>query len=134
MSQQALYQILGLQGYQIADVERDEKQLLVHARPQPHRVCCSVCGSRDVTRRGESTRMIRNLPIGNGCTWVVATLPRVKCRACGVVRQVKIGLADERRTYTRAFERYVQELCGYMTMQDVARHLGVSWDIVKDIH
>jgi len=134
MSQQALYQILGLHGYQITDVERDEKQLLVHARPQPHRVCCSVCDSRDVTRRGESTRQIRNLPIGAECTWVVATLPRVECKACGVVRQVKIGLADERRTYTRAFERYVQELCGYMTMQDVARHLGVSWDIVKDIH
>lgn len=134
MSQQALYQILGLHGYQVTNVERDEKQLLVHARPQPHRVCCSACDSRDVIRRGESTRMIRNLPIGSHCTWVVVTVPRVGCKACGVVRQVKIGFADERRTYTRAFERYVQELCGYMIMSDVCRHLGISWDIVKDIH
>lgn len=134
MSQQALYQILGLHGYQVTSVERIEKQLVVHARPQPHRVCCSVCGSREVIRRGEGTRTIRNLPIGADCSWVVVTVPRVECRACGVVRRVKLGFADERRTYTRAFERYVQELCGYMTMQDVARHLGVSWDIVKDIH
>ena len=134
MSQQALYQILGLHGYQVSNVERDEKQLFVHARPQPHRVCCPACGSRDVTRRGESTRTIRNVPIGADCSWVVVALPRVECRACQVVRQVKLGFADERRSYTRAFERYVQELCGYMTMQDVARHLGVSWDIVKDIH
>ena len=44
MSQQALYQILGLHGYQVTNVERDEKRLIVHARPQPHRVCCSECG------------------------------------------------------------------------------------------
>jgi transposase len=131
MSQQALYQILVLSGYQVANVERDEKQLFVHARPQPHRVCCPACGSREVIRRGESRRTIRNLPIGADCIWVVVTFLRVECRACQVVRQVKLGFADERRSYTRAFERYVQELCGYMTMQDVARHLGVSWDIVK---
>lgn len=79
-------------------------------------------------------RMLRNLPLGGDCSWVWVSVPRVECRGCKLVRQVKLSLADERRTYTRAFERYVQELCGYMTMQDVARHLGVSWDIVKDIH
>ncbi|QDU29277.1 hypothetical protein ETAA8_43840 [Anatilimnocola aggregata] len=36
MSHQALYQILGLHGYQITNVERELKQLLVHARPQAH--------------------------------------------------------------------------------------------------
>jgi transposase len=128
-----LYQILGLHGYRVTNVERDEKQLFVHARPQPHRVCCSACGCRDVVRRGETTRTIRNLPIGADCTWVVVTLPRVQCRNCGLVRQIKIGFTEERRTYTRAFERYVLELCRYMTLIDVARHLGVSWDIVKDI-
>lgn len=133
MSQQDLYQVLGLHGYRVTNVERDEKQLFVHARPQPHRVCCSACGCRDVVRRGETTRTIRNLPIGADCTWVVVTLPRVQCRNCGLVRQIKIGFTEERRTYTRAFERYVLELCRYMTLIDVARHLGVSWDIVKDI-
>ena len=37
------------------------------------------------------------------------------------------------RGYTHAFERYALELCRHMTIQDVARHLGVSWDTVKDI-
>ena len=134
MSQQALYQILGLTGYEVTDVKREEKQLRVHVRPQPHRVRCSACGSREVIRRGQHEREIRNLPIGADCSWILVTVPRVACRDCGVVRRVKIGFADERRTFTRAFERYVQELCGYMTIQDVSRHLGVSWDIVKDIH
>jgi transposase len=41
--------------------------------------------------------------------------------------------AEERRSYTKTFERYVLELSRYMTIQDVARHLEVSWNMVKDI-
>src|SRR5262249_41296621 len=37
------------------------------------------------------------------------------------------------RTYTKAFERYALELSRHMTILDVARHLGVSWDVVKDV-
>jgi hypothetical protein len=46
--------------------------LLLHIEPQPHRVCCSRCDSRDVIRRGEQVRWFRNLPIGNDCTWLIA--------------------------------------------------------------
>ena len=45
-------------------------------------------------------------------------------RNCDVVRQVRIGFADERRSYTRAFARYALELSQYMTIQDVARPPG----------
>ena len=38
-----------------------------------------------------------------------------------------------RRHYTKAFERYALELGRLMTIQDVAQHLGVSWDTIKDI-
>jgi transposase len=52
---------------------------------------------------------------------------------CGAVRQVPVSFADGRRSYTKAFERHVLELSRHMTIQDVARHLEVSWDVVKDI-
>jgi transposase len=86
-----------------------------------------------VIRRGQQVRWFRNLPVGADCTWLIATLPRVQCRSCRLVRQISLGLAEERRSYTRAFARYVLELSRYMTIKDVADHLGVSWDIVKDI-
>lgn len=60
-------------------------------------------------------------------------MPRVLCFDCGRVRQVKIGFAQRRRGYTRAFERYALELSRHMTIQDVAQHLGVGWDTIKDI-
>lgn len=46
---------------------------------------------------------------------------------------MKADFADPRRTHTKAFERYVLELSRCMTILDVARHLGVGWDFVKDI-
>jgi len=49
------------------------------------------------------------------------------------VRQVKIGFADPKKRYTRSFERYVLELSRHMTIKDVAEHLQVSWDTIKDI-
>jgi transposase len=132
-SHQWLYPIFQFRGYRVTKVETDERRLLLHVEPQPHKVCCPECGSRDVVRRGQQVRWFRNLPVGADCTWLIATLPRVECRACRLVRQIRSGLAEERRTYTRAFARYVLELSRYMTIKDVAEHLGVSWDIVKDI-
>ncbi len=132
-SHQWLYPIFRFRGYQVNKIETDEQRLLLHVEPQPHRVCCPQCGSRDVIRRGQQVRWLRNLPVGADCTWLIATLPRVQCRSCRLVRQIPLGLAEERRTYTRAFARYVLELSQYMTIKDVAEHLGVSWDIVKDI-
>jgi transposase len=133
MPQSALYQVLSIHGYRVTRTEQLEKKLLLHLEPQPHRVCCPQCGSREVIRRGEKERWLRHVPIGRDCTWLIVTLPRVECWACGVVRQIKIGLADSRRSYTHAFERYVLELSRCMTILDVARHVSVGWDVVKDI-
>jgi transposase len=133
MSQQWLYPIFRFYGYRVTKFETDEHRLLLHIEPQPHQVCCPQCGSREVIRRGCEVRWLRNLPVGKDCTWLIVSLPRVECRACQIVRQIRLGLAEERRTYTRAFARYVLELSQYMTIKDVAEHLGVSWDIVKDI-
>lgn len=133
MSQQWLYPIFRVYGYRVTECQADEQCLRLHLEPQPHKVCCSNCGSREVIRRGEQVRGLRNLPVGGIVSWLIIKIPRVECRACGVVRQIRLGLAEERRSYTRAFARYVLELSQLMTIKDVAEHLAVSWDIVKDI-
>ena len=133
MSSVLLYHTLQVRGYRLVKIETDEEATLLHVEPQPHRVCCPNCGSRNVIGRGCRERWFRGLPVGRHMTWLIATIPRVECRSCGVVRQIALGLAEPRRTYTHAFARYVLELSRYMTIQDVARHLYTSWDIVKEI-
>jgi len=94
---------------------------------------CPQCGSADVIRRGHNERRYRTLPIGSKPAWLVLAVPRVECCECGIVRQVKVSFADDRVSYTRAFARYALELSRFMTIKDVAAHLGISWDVIKDI-
>jgi transposase len=73
------------------------------------------------------------VPIGRKPVVVRLPIPRVACDACGAIRQVVVGFAEPRRSFTRAFARYALDLGRLMTIQDVAHHLGVSWDLVKEI-
>jgi transposase len=96
-------------------------------------LCCSKCGGRRVHAKGGVTRAFRSLPIGGKPVWLRMTVPRVLCRTCFVDRQVKVGFADPKKSYTRSFARYVIELAAMMTLADVARHLQISWDVAKGI-
>ena len=78
-------------------------------------------------------RRFRTVPIGSKPVWIEMPVPRVFCLLCNIVRQVRLKFAFRRRSYTRAFARYALELSRHMTIKDVARHLGVSWDVIKDI-
>jgi transposase len=73
------------------------------------------------------------LPIGARPVIVLLPVARVECQVCCSSRQVRVKFARERVSYTRSFERYVLELSAYMTIQDLANHLQVSWDLVKGI-
>jgi transposase len=133
MSTSLLYHAFGIRGYEYVRTEYQGGEVVFTVRQEPKTLRCDACGSRDVRPRGRVERRFRSLPIGSRATAVVVAIPRVACQACGVVRQVEVAFADPRRTYTRAFERYALELSRRMTILDTARHLGVSWDIVKDI-
>jgi transposase len=133
MSTSLLYHAFGVRGYEYVRTEYQGGQTIFTIRHDDKALRCPVCGSRGVRPKGRVERRFRSLPIGSRATIVVLPIPRVACDACRVVRQVAVPFADPRRSYTKAFERYALELARCMTVLDVARHLGVSWDVVKDI-
>ena len=133
MSTSLLYHAFGIRGYQYARTDYQDGQTRFAIRQQPTTCRCSACGSARVQSRGQVERRFRAVPIGSRATFIDLPIPRVECQDCGVVRQVKVPFADSRRSYTRSFERYALELGRRMTIRDVARHLGVSWDVIKDI-
>lgn len=57
----------------------------------------------------------------------------MECHACRAVRQIHLGFAEPKVRHTKAFARYALELSRHMTIQDVADHLGVSWNKIKEI-
>jgi transposase len=133
MSTSLLYHRFGIAGYRYVS-QNFEPGLTTFRIEQPRdRLRCSECRSDQVWAQGGVERSFRALPIGNKPTFIDFKVPRVLCFECGKVRQVKIAFADPRKHYTRAFERYALELSRLMTIQDVAEHLVIGWDAIKDI-
>jgi transposase len=64
---------------------------------------------------------------------IALNVPRVYCPKCVVTRQVPVDFADGQRRHTRAFARYALELTRIATIKDVAQHLCVGWDLIKEL-
>ena len=133
MSTSLLYHGFGIRGYKYVTSTYEGGKVSFRIRQDKDTLLCAQCGSRHVIRRGSQQRRFRCLPIGSRPTQIVLDVARVCCQICGCVRQVSVGFADERRSYTRSFERYVLSLSRHMTIQDIALHLKVGWDVIKDI-
>ena len=133
MSTSLLYHAFGVRDYRHVKAEYVGGGVVFTVERKTDTCRCTVCGSQNVWRQGSVTRPFRALPIGCRPVTLMAEIPRLLCHDCGKTRQAAIGFADPRRTYTKSFERYVLDLSQHMTIKDVAEHLGVSWDVVKDI-
>lgn len=133
MSTSLLYHGWGLKGYRYVHSHFIEGRIIFTVQPNPYALACPVCRCRNILHHGVIYRMWRQVPIGPKPIFIQMGIPRIECRQCSAIRQVEVRFADERRSYTRAFERYALELSRHMTMLDVARHLNVGWDLIKDI-
>lgn len=133
MSTSLLYHGWGIRGYQYVRTSYVDGRAIFTVKPDAFSVTCPACGSHEVFQHGYIHRLWREVPIGHKPVVIQMGIPRVECRKCATTRQVAVGFADERRSYTRAFARYALELSRYMTILDVARHLNVGWDLIKEI-
>jgi transposase len=133
MSQGLLYRALGVRGYRWEGESFTQHAWRIRIAHEPQSLRCSQCGSRDVIRRGQELREFRTLSLGSRATILQLNVQRVACRTCGCVRQVQVNFAPPRCRYTHSFARYALGLCQLATIKDVARHLNVSWDLIKDL-
>lgn len=133
MSTTLLYQAFGIRGYEYRRTDFFEGRVCFVIEQPRERYRCSACGSAAVHAQGHKDRFLQTIPIGLKPTFILLRVARVICFQCEHTRKVKVPFADPRRSYTHAFERYALELLKFSTIQDTARHLDVSWDIIKDI-
>ncbi len=133
MSTSFIYHAIGLTGYEYVHQKFEGGSVTFRVRPKWRLLCCPACQSQQVVRRGLYLRKLRSLPMGRKPIWLMVEVPRVWCALCGCVRRIRLGIAEPRRSYTRAFARYVLALTKVMTLKDVALFLGIGWDCVKEI-
>lgn len=133
MSTSLLYHTCGIRGYEYRSTEYVLGTTVVRIEQPRKRLRCPRCGRAEVAARGSVARVFRSVPIGSKPVAIVMDVARVYCPKCNVTRQVQVGFADEYRRHTRAFARYALELTAMATIQDVADHLHVGWDLIKEL-
>ncbi len=134
MSTSILYHGFGVRHYRHFRTEFVGGSVVFHIEKNPGKRRCVDCRSRDVVLKGRISRRLRTLPIGGKKVFLQIHLHRLKCRSCGSLKLEPLLISDPKRHWTRALGRYVLGLLSCMTIEDVSRHLGMSWGTIKEIH
>ncbi len=133
MSTSLLYHGFGIVGYDYIRTENREGDIIFTLSRKKFSLRCPLCKSKRIIKHGSLPRWFHALPIGQKSTYIKTEVYRVECRECKIIRQADIGFADPRLTYTKSLARYVLNLAKFMTIYDVSKHLGLSWDLIKSI-
>jgi len=133
MSTSFIYHAFGAKTYDYRRTEYKEGAIYIHVEKKPSHRRCVVCRSRDVILEGCEEYSLHTLPIGGKPVYLVVSLHVLRCKRCGALRQESRDVAEPRKSYTRAFARYVLDLVKHMTISAVAKHLRVGWDMVESI-
>jgi transposase len=128
-----LYRAFGVRDYWYRATKYSAGEISFRIEAPREALACPACGSGHVRILEDFRRRWRNVPIGGRATWIEMKVPKVECEACYARRRVPVQFAEPHKRHTRAFQRYVEDLLGYMTPQDISRHLGISWDLANDI-
>jgi len=133
MSTSLLFHAFGIRGYQLQKTEFSEGNVYFHITQDRNNLRCPVCKSSKVICRGKKIRTFKSVPIGHHKTFIVLPVQRVFCDECTSIGSVQIQFAEQKKRFTRAFKQYALSLLRYCTIKDVAVHLGVGWDLIKEI-
>ena len=128
MSTTLLYHMYNIRGYRYRSMKNVPGGIEFFIEQPKERCSCPLCGSRDIILKGKRTRRFLAPPIGGKHVTIVLDVPRIECRECRAIAQVKVPFVEGMRRHIRAFGRYVLDLLRSMTCQDAAEHLGVSWE------
>ena len=134
MSTSILYHGFGVCNYKYVKTEYSRGGIIFHIEKSPDKQRCAEYGSRSVIKKGHFLREIRTLPIGKKKVYLAVHLHRLYCRDCGALKLEPLLLSDPKKRWTKALGRYIVDLLSRATIEDVAQHLGMSWDTVKEIH
>ena len=120
----------------VADVALDpaRREMEVRLRCDPDAaLACPSRGAAAARYGAAPRRRWRHLDTQDCKTYVVVSVPRIKCAERGVL-QLPVSWAEEKARHTRAFEAKAIDLLrdGY-SIQAAGKHLGLSWTAVRRI-
>lgn len=133
MSTSLLYRAIGLSGYIHLEAWDEQGQFKLRARTREKELRCPGCDSQRVIRRGCVIRKVFAPPIGLRKTVLFIQTPRLQCHDCGCVKTMQLPKVVPGTNHSKSFARMAIDLRKMMTIQDIARLLGVSQQMIRDI-
>lgn len=94
---------------------------------------CHVCNSPSYSIHSYHERTVRDLNIFEAKTFIQYSYRKIRCSKCGIVVEY-LELVEPDLRITRRLANYILELCRYMTIKEIAKHLELDWKTVKNIH
>jgi transposase len=129
-----LYHTNQIEDVQVLNEEYHPESIVYKAIFKPKQASCPCCGHADTIFKGSKERKLRMAPLGNKMAFLVIKLHRLQCTNCLETWWPSMPFVKSKKRVTLSFERYVIELMRFATIEHVAKFLGVSWGLVKNIH
>lgn len=136
MPRDLIYQTLGvsnIQDFEQQSTIRQDGKIIISLKMKRNAICCPQCQKNELVVRGWTQRHLAAPPIACKAVQLQVEVPRVKCKHCPGIKHAHLPFAETRKQHTRSFARYVVELRKSMTICDLARHLGVSEWMIRNI-
>jgi len=134
MSTGLIYHGFGVKGYKYLKTAYSKGEIYIHIKKRAEYQYCANCGSRNVVKKGRIKRELKTLPIGKKKVYMILHIHRLHCRECGAIKLEPLLISHPKKQWTKVLGRYIVELLHVMTVEDVSKHLDMSWDTVKWIH
>lgn len=134
MSADGLYRELGIEGYRVEDNwEGNAGQWYVLIAVPRESLRCRDCGCARVHLHDSRQRFWKAPPFGLRPVVITMKTPRVKCLQCGSRTWHQPTFAHGQRQITKTFEAFLEAWLSRLTIQDVVKVFGVSWNTVCEI-
>lgn len=115
-------------------VDIAQKQVYIEVAPDERYLpVCSSCQAQVRQVHSYHRRTIRDLNLFDARCFVTLSYRKLRCPSCGILVEA-LPLVDPYQRVSGRLATYVLELCRYMSIKEIAEHLGLDWKTVKEIH
>ena len=107
---------------------------VIHLEPNKRFMpVCHECGKPGAGVHSWAQRKVRDLNMAAAKVWITCQYRKLFCSHCQRIHTEDLQLFHPYLRVTCRMARYVYQLCQYMSVSEVARHLSLNWKTVKSI-
>jgi transposase len=114
----------------LPDASESRIQVQPDKRFQP---ICHCCGQKACGVHSWAERTVRDLNMATTRVWIRCRYRKLICPQCQGIHVEDLELFHPYLRVTKRLTQYIYQLCSFMTVTEVARHLGIDWKTVKNI-